>query len=200
MEYSSILKGQEYDFIKTNEHLGKHVILLGLAGSYSYGTNNENSDIDVRGVTLNRKSDLIGMTQFEQYVDDKATMYHYYGTAQKNYQEYLTEEMVKYKKYFYVLRPLLACKWIEKKTCPPPVLFKELVEEVLEPDMKPVIEELVQLKMQMTEAEKGRRIDKINHYIEENLSYYKRTIEAMKDDRNADWKELNQLFYRQLLQ
>lgn len=71
MEYSSILKGQEYDFIKTNEHLGKHVILLGLAGSYSYGTNNENSDIDVRGVTLNRKSDLIGMTQFEQYVDDK---------------------------------------------------------------------------------------------------------------------------------
>ena len=91
-------------------------------------------------------------------------------------------------------------KWIEKKTCPPPVLFKELVEEVLEPDMKPVIEELVQLKMQMTEAEKGKRIDKINHYIEENLSYYKRTIETMKDDRNADWKELNQLFYRQLLQ
>ena len=136
----------------------------------------------------------------ENYFSSKATMYHYYGTAQKNYQEYLTEEMVKYKKYFYVLRPLLACKWIEKKTCPPPVLFKELVEEVLEPDMKPVIEELVQLKMQMTEAEKGRRIDKINHYIEENLSYYKRTIETMKDDRNADWKELNQLFYRQLLQ
>lgn len=70
MDYSKILKGKEYEFINTNEHLGKHVILLGLAGSYSYGTNNENSDIDVRGVTLNRKSDLIGMTEFEQYVDD----------------------------------------------------------------------------------------------------------------------------------
>lgn len=68
--YDEILKGTEYSFIKTNEHLGKHVILLGLAGSYSYGTNIETSDIDVRGITLNQKSDLIGLTQFEQYVDD----------------------------------------------------------------------------------------------------------------------------------
>ncbi|KHD36241.1 nucleotidyltransferase [Clostridium acetobutylicum] len=65
-----ILKNKEYDFIKTNKHLGKNIILLGLSGSYSYGTNNENSDIDVRGIALNRKSDLIGMTSFEQYVDD----------------------------------------------------------------------------------------------------------------------------------
>lgn len=70
MNYSDILKRPEYNFINTNEHLGSHVILLGLAGSYSYGTNNENSDIDIRGVSLNSKSDLIGMTIFEQYVDD----------------------------------------------------------------------------------------------------------------------------------
>lgn len=70
MDYSSIIKSKEYNFLNINEHLGKHVILLGLAGSYSYGTNNENSDIDVRGIALNRKSDLIGMTEFEQYVDD----------------------------------------------------------------------------------------------------------------------------------
>lgn len=66
-----ILNSKEYDFLRTDEHLGNKIILLGLAGSYSYGTNNENSDIDIRGITLNRKSDLIGMTSFEQYVDDK---------------------------------------------------------------------------------------------------------------------------------
>lgn len=71
MDYSSIIRSKEYDFLTTNKHLGKHVILLGLAGSYSYGTNNENSDIDVRGIALNRKSDLIGMTKFEQYVDQQ---------------------------------------------------------------------------------------------------------------------------------
>ena len=67
--YDEILKRTEYSFIKTNEHLGQHVILLGLAGSYSYGTNIETSDMDVRGIALNQKSDLIGLTQFEQYVD-----------------------------------------------------------------------------------------------------------------------------------
>lgn len=69
MEYLKILESEEYQFIRTDDHLGKHVILLGLSGSYSYGTNNEASDIDIRGVTLNQKSDLIGMTEFEQYVD-----------------------------------------------------------------------------------------------------------------------------------
>ena len=66
---AELLKSEAYGFIQSDKHLGRHVILLGLAGSYSYGTNNEKSDIDVRGVTLNRKSDLIGLTHFEQYVD-----------------------------------------------------------------------------------------------------------------------------------
>ena len=70
MEYWEILRQREYGFIETNEHLGRHVMLLGLAGSYSYGTNIRTSDIDIRGTALNQKSDLIGLTRFEQYVDE----------------------------------------------------------------------------------------------------------------------------------
>lgn len=66
----SILNSPEYNFLQSNEHLGRHIILLGLAGSYSYGTNNDESDIDLRGVMLNRKTDLIGLTAYEQYVDE----------------------------------------------------------------------------------------------------------------------------------
>lgn len=46
-------------------------MLLGLSGSYGYGTNREGSDIDFRGVTLNLPSDTLGLTEFEQFEDRK---------------------------------------------------------------------------------------------------------------------------------
>jgi len=68
-DYKNLINTSEYDFLRTNKRLGKRVILLGLGGSYAYGTNNENSDIDIRGITLQLPSDLIGLTHFEQYED-----------------------------------------------------------------------------------------------------------------------------------
>ena len=68
---ADLLRRSEYDFLRTNEHLGKHVILLGLAGSYAYGSNVPGSDIDIRGVAVNSRRDILGMSSFEQYVDDK---------------------------------------------------------------------------------------------------------------------------------
>lgn len=129
-----------------------------------------------------------------KYFACKSSMYHYYGTANKNYHEYLMEDMVKYKKYFYVLRPILACKWIEEKKCPPPVLFDELFDSVLEEDMKPVIADLLAKKVQMSESDKAPQIDKVNQYVEEKLIYYKNLLEGMDDDRNPDWEPLEKVF------
>lgn len=66
---AEFLDTEEYRFLQTNEHLAGRIVLLGVAGSYAYGTNRDGSDIDLRGIALNRKSDLIGMTEFEQYTD-----------------------------------------------------------------------------------------------------------------------------------
>lgn len=129
-----------------------------------------------------------------KYFACKSSMYHYYGTANKNYHEYLMEDMVKYKKYFYVLRPILACKWIEEKKCPPPVLFDELFDSVLEEDMKPVIADLLTKKVQMSESDKAPKIEKVNQYVEEKLIYYKNLLEGMDDDRNPDWEPLEEVF------
>ncbi len=70
MDFKALLHTAEYDFIRTNPRLGTRILLLGLGGSYAYGTNQENSDIDIRGITLNLPSDLLGLTEFEQYQDD----------------------------------------------------------------------------------------------------------------------------------
>lgn len=69
MDFIKLMNSKEYDFLRSNKRLGKRIMLLGLGGSYAYGTNNENSDIDFRGITLNLPSDLLGLTEFEQYED-----------------------------------------------------------------------------------------------------------------------------------
>jgi len=69
MDFKKLMYAREYDFLRTHPRLGERIILMGLGGSYAYGTNNENSDIDFRGVTLNLPSDLLGLTEFEQYED-----------------------------------------------------------------------------------------------------------------------------------
>ena len=69
MDFRKLVYSAEYDFLRTNKRLGRRIILMGLGGSYAYGTNNENSDIDFRGIVLNTSSDLLGLTKFEQYED-----------------------------------------------------------------------------------------------------------------------------------
>ncbi|MBD5106191.1 MAG: nucleotidyltransferase [Lachnospiraceae bacterium] len=70
MDFIKLMNSKEYDFLRNHPRLGKRIILMGLGGSYAYGTNHENSDIDFRGITLNLPSDLLGLTGFEQYEDE----------------------------------------------------------------------------------------------------------------------------------
>ena len=65
------VKSDEYDFLKTNEHLGKNIILLGLGGSHAYGTNTESSDLDVRGIALNSKADILTNQNYNQFTNEE---------------------------------------------------------------------------------------------------------------------------------
>ena len=69
-EIKELIKTPEYDFLKTNEHLGNNIILLGLGGSHAYGTNIDTSDVDVRGVALNSKREILLTRDFESYVNE----------------------------------------------------------------------------------------------------------------------------------
>lgn len=67
MDFKALMNTTEYNFLRANERLGDRIMLLGLGGSYAYGTNNEMSDIDFRGVTLMMSSDLLGLDE-DQYL------------------------------------------------------------------------------------------------------------------------------------
>ena len=65
------VKTTEYDFLRTNTHLGNNIVLLGLGGSYAYGTNVETSDIDIRGCAVNSKSEILTSKNFEHVRNEK---------------------------------------------------------------------------------------------------------------------------------
>lgn len=69
-DFKELLNTTEYDFLKINPHLGTNIILLGLGGSHAYGTNVEGSDVDIRGIALNSKEEILGSANFEQVVNE----------------------------------------------------------------------------------------------------------------------------------
>lgn len=69
-EIKSLIQTSDYDFLRTNEHLGKNIIMLTLGGSHAYGTNIEGSDVDIRGCALNTKDEILTNKNFEQFVNE----------------------------------------------------------------------------------------------------------------------------------
>lgn len=68
--YIELLKNKDYEFLTKNEHLGKNIIMLCFGGSHAYGTNIETSDVDIRGIAIERPEEIIGFKTFEQFIDE----------------------------------------------------------------------------------------------------------------------------------
>ncbi len=133
-----------------------------------------------------------------EYFLKKSGVYHYLSTAKKNYREYVKSDEVKLKKYFYVLRPILACKWILENNCPPPMLFSDLVDSQLETEMKPVVERLVETKMKTPEIGTGKRINVLNEYIEVQIEKIQHIIDETEECTEKDWGMLDDVFLKLL--
>ena len=114
--------------------------------------------------------------KIDGFFRQKSGLYHYLSTARKNYREYLRGEQVRLKKYFYVLRPILACRWILEKQTPPPMLFSALAEACLDEALVPVVEKLLQLKMETPEIGLGPRIDTLNDYLDASIEEIEQLI------------------------
>ena len=134
----------------------------------------------------------------QKYFSSKRGLSHYLSMASGNYREYLKDDMVKAKKYFYVLRPVLACRWILDKGTPPPMLFSELVEAELDPALLPDVNRLLDLKMNAPEIKTIPRIESINRYLDSSIEEVRSRIVQLPEDASHGWEELNQLFLSQL--
>ncbi|QTD45315.1 nucleotidyltransferase domain-containing protein [Ottowia testudinis] len=103
--------------------------------------------------------------------------HHYAAMAKKNFREYLQGDAVRYKKYLYVLRPLLAARWIAAHDAgAPPMRFAELAEQVLDAGRDAAlideINRLLEVKMRAGEAATSARWTGLHEFITRELAHH----------------------------
>lgn len=138
------------------------------------------------------------MPVINDYFLAKSGVYHYLHMAARNNREFLQSDRVKLKKYFYVLRPILACKWILDRNSPPPMLFTDLVASELEDELNPIVAELLDMKINAPEIKTIPRIDVLNDYIECEIQALRKIVSEMPEISRKDYDKLNEIFLQAL--
>ncbi len=129
-----------------------------------------------------------------QFYSPVSCMYHYLHMAQGNIREYLKGEQVRLKKYFYVLRPLLACIWIEQSLGPVPTEFMVLVDKLIsDKNLKSAILKLTKDKKEGKELSYGEKIPAISAFIEKEITRFKNYKSKIKH-HPPDTELLNKIF------
>ncbi len=133
----------------------------------------------------------------EQYFSEKNMLYHYVNTARRTMKEQLSGDRVKPKKYFYALRPVLACNWITENHSAPPVLFEELTH-LLPQQLRGVLEHLLELKMNSPENTLIEPISALHEYLTQAISDIDARIETYPKNERHSWDALNEFFVSEI--
>jgi predicted nucleotidyltransferase len=124
------------------------------------------------------REDELAMPRFralsEAVFSNARGWHHYASMAKKNFREHLQADEVRYKKYLYVLRPLLAARWIRKQPGVPPMRFADLAQKTLDAVRDAAlideINALLEVKMRAGEAATSPRWPGIHAFIEAELA------------------------------
>lgn len=122
-------------------------------------------------------------------------MHHYFHTARNTHKETIGKPTIKLKKYFYMLRPLLACAWIgERHTCPP-MEFSHLLESaMIDGQVREEIARLTERKRDALESQEEPVNAVLMGFIEVRLSEYEQTLNTMKPEPHDGYDRLSGLF------
>jgi predicted nucleotidyltransferase len=125
----------------------------------------------------------------------------YRSMAANNFRTYLQGDMVRYKKYLYVIRPLLAAQWVVTYRTFPPVDFRTLLLDVIQqyetmfPHLREAIERLLERKAKASELEDAPRDEVLHEWIRWEFD---RKPHQMDDPVSDPTPQLNSFFHRVL--
>ena len=120
-------------------------------------------------------------------------MKHYLSMASANWQSYFAAENVLLKKYLYVLRPIYACRWIERYQTTPPVAFEDLLDGAGEPgEVAVALAELLQLKLVTSELGARPHMVPLDKFIVSELARIREL--KVESPRPIDYEVLDDFF------
>lgn len=115
----------------------------------------------------------------DRYYSRRAGCHHYFSMARNVFEQELQGERVKLKKYFYVLRPLLACSWIAQKGEVPPMEFGILRTQVADAGWQATVDDLLAQKAVSDEKRLIEPVGLLQEWIGENLALVKDAGDAI---------------------
>jgi len=131
----------------------------------------------------------------DEYFSPISSTFHYLHMAIGNFREYLKKDKVRIKKYFYVLRPILACMWIEKFNESPPMEFENLLGLIKNDEsIYSCIIELLSRKRSGKELGLEKRIDPLNLFIEKKLEYFQSITSEYEKQKKPKKEHLDSIF------
>jgi uncharacterized protein len=133
------------------------------------------------------------------YYACRAGIYHYLNMTIGCYREHLQTDIVKLKKYFYALRPILAAKWIVTYQTFPPMVFGKLLELITDrQDILAEIDRLLTIKAIANESATILASPMLNEFIRSEIEHCERAVKLIpKHDTNS--LALNELFKKYAL-
>lgn len=124
-----------------------------------------------------------------------SSIYHYLNMAKGNYKAYLAKPKVKIKKYFYVLRPVLACMWVERYKTFPPMEFEKLLNaQNLEHPLIKEVGSLLKRKKSGEELDVENKIEIIDKFLKDKILYFEDYAKNLPVKRPSKETSLDLLF------
>lgn len=124
-------------------------------------------------------------------------VHHYRSMATSNYRSYLLGEQVRLKKYLYVMRPLLAARWIRETDGPPPIELERLMPMLDgHPEVEDALRDIVRQKMNAPELGEAPRVEVLNRFIESELES---PVPDLRRRAGEDAHETLNLLFRAIL-
>lgn len=121
-------------------------------------------------------------------------IYHYRSMAKTNYRGYLKVDRVPLKKYFYVLRPLLAVRWLERYGTAAPIEFSRLLTLIADDAaLCNAIGDLLEQKRRAPELGLSPQVPVIHAFIERELERLE-TLAPSRVERSDVVPGLSRLF------